>query len=1280
MPRYEPSLATKFNFLQDGNVLPSASLTNAGDAVLSGLAQLGAYQTRTDRAFVSLFDATHQYIIAEAAPFMRIAPELASDSLTSPLALRGSAIPRHQGTCDHVLYLSPSTETDDAAELPLSFVPNLVTDARFATRPYCQFGEAGQFYAGVPIRTRRGINIGAYCVMSQTMPEGWNDDSTRHLRDVSHAIMEHLENCRSMNTSRVHERMNRGLGSFIEGKATITGWQTSLNQDNFQESVGMEGALNVKQQQMEQQKQATLEEDELAEVAQSAALTENPTAKWSSVQNEAQHASDAPSLPSSRTSIRRPATPVASDANYDDARNTDTDEDESKLVFSKAANIIRESYEVEGCVFMEVSVGAYALSSEPDPDPNESAGNASPSTSGDDHQSAEEPRPDLLCDMLGFSTTDTSSIDGIGPAPSTVGKLPSRFLAKLLRRYPEGKIFNFDASGELQSTDSSSDDDDRVRSRPANAAGDAGVNGSAGHEPQEKRRHGRFSRNKEGTLIHQAFPSARSVAFIPVRDLKRDRWLAGGFIYTLNPARIFSVEGELSFLRAFEKAIIAELLELERVLVDRARSDALGSLSHELRSPLHGIILGAELLSDTELSGFQGNIAHVIETCCRTLLDTIDHLLDHSKVNSFQRKLKEESALPGNAPARHRKRMDSKHLDKKLHANIRLDGIVEEVAQSIFAGFNFQHKSIQQLSHQPKSPLNDIAGYTKLDFMQAVEQLSPGQDSGVGTEGFELDVVSVYLCIDPKCNWMFYMQPGAIRRIFMNLFGNSLKYTTSGHIRVSLTQETPKSGRLAAGERVVKLTVQDTGKGMSEEFIRHRLFKPFSQEDELTPGTGLGLSLVKTMVSQLGGRIRVNSTRGVGTTVTVKLPLEQSSQAAPDEPIAMAEEERLFEQQLRELRGMRVRICGFERNAAAAAHDDDDDDERGIVEGICRDWLQMEVVSDQEGGNSPDVVLRSADTLPDTFAATAQLAKTPNVVVCKDAVAAYQQLSRYERIGQGGVLEFISQPIGPRAFAKSLLLAYQRWMGLSKVVAAVRPKGPSRAQSLYNNAKLLTKASGDHVAAASSPPPPMIRRVYSDAETIPEPRASLADIVSSPPPPPPTADVWLSDEPTPEAEEETQIGTALTTTTTGEEEEEEEEQGHCILLVDDNHINLKVLGAYMDKLGRVHEMVVNGKEAVEAYTARPGQFAAILMDISMPVMDGLEATRRIRAHERAHRLKGVAILALTGLASRSVQHEATDSGVDMFLTKPVRLKALGAALEAMNILTPATSEAGDGDQ
>lgn len=120
-----------------------------------------------------------------------------------------------------------------------------------------------------------------------------------------------------------------------------------------------------------------------------------------------------------------------------------------------------------------------------------------------------------------------------------------------------------------------------------------------------------------------------------------------------------------------------------------------------------------------------------------------------------------------------------------------------------------------------------------------------------------------------------------------------------------------------------------------------------------------------------------------------------------------------------------------------------------------------------------------------------------------------------------------------------------------------------------------------------------------------------------------------------------------------------------ILIVDDNRINREVLSAFIRKLGMKYEMAVNGKEALDAYKQHPNHFAVILMDISMPVMNGFEATREIRKFEHENRRQPTPIIALSGLASDAAQREALESGVNVFLSKPVRFNALSEAFASI---------------
>jgi len=78
----------------------------------------------------------------------------------------------------------------------------------------------------------------------------------------------------------------------------------------------------------------------------------------------------------------------------------------------------------------------------------------------------------------------------------------------------------------------------------------------------------------------------------------------------------------MTYLSAFSHSLLAELARLETVASDKAKGTFISSVSHELRSPLHGVLAGAEFLMESELSAFQEQMAHTISMAGRTLLDT----------------------------------------------------------------------------------------------------------------------------------------------------------------------------------------------------------------------------------------------------------------------------------------------------------------------------------------------------------------------------------------------------------------------------------------------------------------------------------------------------------------------------------------------------------------------------------------------------------------------------------------------------------------------------------
>lgn len=113
-----------------------------------------------------------------------------------------------------------------------------------------------------------------------------------------------------------------------------------------------------------------------------------------------------------------------------------------------------------------------------------------------------------------------------------------------------------------------------------------------------------------------------------------------------------------------------------------------------------------------------------------------------------------------------------------------------------------------------------------------------------------------------------------------------------------------------------------------------------------------------------------------------------------------------------------------------------------------------------------------------------------------------------------------------------------------------------------------------------------------------------------------------------------------------------------ILLAEDNEINMEIAEFYLEDMKIKVDKAWNGKEAVEMFAAsEPGTYDMILMDIMMPVMDGLEAARYIRQMERSD-AKKIPILALTAQVTSESIVECGKAGMDGHLTKPIEAQKL----------------------
>ena len=779
---------------------------------------------------------------------------------------------------------------------------------------------------------------------------------------------------------------------------------------------------------------------------------------------------------------------------------------------------------------------------------------------------------------------------------------------------------------------------------------------------------------------------------------------------------------------------------------------------------MHGILAAAELLAETKINATQGSYLETVEACGKSLLELVNHVLDFTK-------------LSGNTRGNQSHTKPSQRCD--------LVKLVQEVCESSWIG---------QMAKKLESQQNSGIGSA---YAKGSESSSPVSSEGESSLQQKQKVVAQFSNVETVIDvsfrasgWLVKCDTGGIRRVLMNLIGNSLKFTTAGFVHVSVREVQSTDTHV-----IVELGVTDTGKGISRSFLEEQLFHPFTQENHLGPGTGLGLSIVNSIVQSpaINGKIDVWSTLGQGTEIRVTCELELSS---PSEA-----EGAIYRPVLDVERKYSVSLLGFQENLRGQS------DLKDVLRTYFEDWWKFTLAEGSEG----DIVVVNDNVGYLDDIATDRKAKKrllPPVIVLTGARGDAQVAGACDKYQQqGGVARLLFKPAGPaklEAVTDFCLQCFERGKAGEAMCTAESDHDaplPSLTKAQQgSDADLSDNLVDDSTPGAEDTPTPrahpsissigMTSNMQLNRPHLNHDHRSNSHHISPGPPSPADATSLLRrhssedrvvrtqrgpDSPQSAIETQTPAGQnrpmmptrSITyheprlqrhvlmsplrsphhsrkseeasdyfgamgpngaSSSSGQETSSPSSPGSVISLeggegavlktaihnagilrggmtkkrmqvlsVEDNSINRRVLAAFFGKMDIDLVEASNGEEGVQVFESHPANhFDVIFMDLSMPVLDGIGATKQIRkieaerfridqagalqqqqAWQKATRTSmtlgtpggsrpsaqvRAKIFALTGRSSDEDKRKAFRVGCDGLICKPVSFKVLSSLL------------------
>lgn len=668
--------------------------------------------------------------------------------------------------------------------------------------------------------------------------------------------------------------------------------------------------------------------------------------------------------------------------------------------------------------------------------------------------------------------------------------------------------------------------------------------------------------------------------------------------------------------------------ELQRA--SRYKSEFLANMSHELRTPLNSSLILAKLLSENpqgNLTGEQVKFAQTIYGAGNDLLNLINDILDISKVEAGKLEL-----MPEEIP-------------------------------------------LVKLVDSLKMTFEPLARQKKLDFRVAIAK---GTTSHIVTDRQRLE------------------------QILKNLLSNAIKFTESGSVELTVSQDENKQLRFA---------VQDSGIGIPADQQR-LIFDAFHQADGTTSrrygGTGLGLSISRDLAALLGGTIHVCSEQDEGSTFTLVLPPVWQEPQQQDDSVPVVSIET-------PVNDVAPQVETESLTVSAPPFDDDRDKDRGhersvlvieddpafarILYDLAHEMRYHCVVAQdaQDGLHlasdyRPDAILLDM-RLPDRSGLSVLQQLKENSLTRHIPVHIVSAVDRTDAALHLGAIGYAVKPTSHEQLMdvfrkleekftqkiKRVLVVEDderqrdsvvQLIGDSDVEITAVERGEEALRLLrttifdcmiidlklpdMQGSELLQRMSSEEICSF----PPVIvytgRNLTRDEETdlLKYSRSIIIKGARSP--------ERLLDEVTLFLHKvEAELSSERQTMLKSVRNRDRVFEGRRILLVDDDVRNIFALTSVLEQKGLAVEVARNGFEAIEKLDTSDGDIDLVLMDVMMPGMDGLEATRRIRADDRFAQLP---IIAITAKAMKDDQEQCMKAGANDYLAKPVHLDRLYSLL------------------